>query len=278
MVDVLLPRSAAELFDLLDRTEDHRLLAGGTDLLVWHRESPLPARAFIGLERVPELTGIRIDDGEIVLGAATTFRRLAESPIVRQHLDVLCQAIRLLGSPAILHAATLGGNICTASPAADSLPPLYVLGARVELRSPHGRRLLDVADFVTGPRQTALAPGEVLWSVRVPVPDARLRGAFFKVGQRKALAIAVVSLAAAWNEDEERAVRAVRLAWGSVGPTVLRFPDIERVLEGKPLTADTLRPAAEEATRRVRPIDDVRASASYRRRVAGNLLYRLANP
>ena len=116
------------------------------------------------------------------------------------------------------------------------------------------------------------------WSVRVPMPDARLRGAFFKVGQRKALAIAIVSLAAAWTEEDDGAVRSIRLAWGSVGPTVLRFPDLERALEGKPLTAHTLRPAAEEAARRVRPIDDVRASASYRRRVTGNLLYRLANP
>lgn len=277
MIDVLLPRSAAELFDLLDRIEDYRLLAGGTDLLVWHREFPLPIRALIGLERVPELAGIAIDGGEIVLGAATTFQRIVESPIVGRHLDLLRQAVVLLGSPPILHAATLGGNLCTASPAADSLPPLYVLGAKVELRSRRGRRVMDITNFVIGPRQTALAPGEVLWNVRVPMPDARLQGTFFKVGQRKALAIAIVSLAAAWIKENDGTLCSVRLAWGSVGPTVLRFPDIERSLEGRPLTVETLRPAAEAAARRVQPIDDLRASAGYRRKVAGNLLYRLTD-
>jgi CO/xanthine dehydrogenase FAD-binding subunit len=276
MPEVLLPRSAEELLELTSRAGDYRLLAGGTDLLVWHRDKPIREGVFIGLERVPELRTITCADGKVVVGAAATFQQIADSLLVQRHLDVLCQAIRLLGSPPISHMATLGGNICTASPAGDSLPPLYVYGAQVELRSFRGNRLMPLAEFITGPRQTALGPEEVLWNVRVPLAEPSARGVYFKVGQRQALAIATVSLAALWTQNPDGTVRWIRLAWGSVGPTVLRFPDLEKALEGKPLALEVLRPLAEMVTSRVAPMNDPRASAAYRRRVAGNLLMKLA--
>jgi len=263
MSEVRLPESMSALLAEISR-DGYRLMAGGTDLLVALREQrELPER-LVCLERVPELRQIGMEDGRIAIGAAATLARVAAHPLVRQHLDVLCRAIAVLGSPPVVHMATLGGNICSASPAGDTLPPLYVLGAEVELRSRRGARRLPIPAFITGPRRTALEAGEVLARVFVPVPAPGSCGVYWKVGLRKAQSIAVVSLAAL------RAPAGVRLAWGSVGPAVLQFPEVEAAVG-----AGRLREAAEIVERLVTPIDDVRATAAYRRKVAGNLLFRL---
>ena len=170
--------------------------------------------------------------------------------------------------------ATLGGNICTASPAGDTLPALYALGAQAVLMSRDAVRVLDVAEFITGPGRTVLEPGEILARVRIPLPDPGAVQHFEKVGRRRALAISVASLAAVLRLDGD-AVRDIRLAFGSVGPTVLRCAEAEAWLTGRTLTADNLRHAAGLVRSTVRPIDDVRATADYRRQVAGNLVLRL---
>ncbi len=274
-IPVSLPSNGDELLGLADQGTDYRVLAGGTDLLVWRREHGLAPRMWVGLERVPELHTIGVEGAEIVIGAAATFQEIAMASPVRQHLGLLEQAIGVFGSPPIAHMATLGGNLCTASPAADSLPALYVLRAQVEIRSRQGRRTLPLREFITGPRRNALLPGEILWSVRVPRPVPELRGAYFKVGRRKALAIAVASLAAAWTRQPDGTVRQIRLAWGSVGSQVMVFPEIEQALQGQRLSVELLRPLAARVAALVAPIDDIRASAAYRRQVAGNLLFKL---
>jgi xanthine dehydrogenase small subunit len=272
---ILLPESGDALLELAGKESDYRLMAGGTDLLVWGRENRTFPGLIIGLERVPELRRISVQDDEVVIGAAATFQQIAEAPPARHHLVALRQAIQVLGSPPIIHMATLGGNLCSASPAADSLPPLYVLQAKVELRSLDGRRILPISQFILGPRQTALRRGEVLWSIRVPVPDPGLRSAYVKVGRRKALAIAVASLAAAWTCVPDGTIQDIHLAWGSVGPTVVVLREIEKALLGKKLSAEILKSLAVQVADQVTPIDDVRASASYRRQVSGNLLLKV---
>ncbi|HOW64162.1 MAG TPA: FAD binding domain-containing protein [Candidatus Paceibacterota bacterium] len=273
--EVLFPESGDALLKLAGKQTDYRLMAGGTDLLVWRRENRSAPRVLIGIERVPELQRISMEGNDIVIGAAATFQQIDDAPLVREHLDLLRQAIRVLGSPPILHMATLGGNLCTASPAADSLPPLYALQAKVEIRSLDGRRIVPISQFILGPRQTDLRSGEILWSVHVPIPETGMRHRYFKVGRRKALAIAVVSLAATWSCQPDGALQDIHLAWGSVGPTVMVFPEIEKMLLGKPLTVENLKSAAALVQERVLPIDDVRASAHYRRLVSGNLLLKL---
>ncbi len=150
------------------------------------------------------------------------------------------------------------------------------LGAEVELASASGARRLALADFLLGPGRTALAPGEALIAVHVPVPGVDVRQHFEKVGRREALAVAVVSLAALVRLGHGGIIAEARLAWGSVGPTVWRCPEAEAALIGRRLSLTALSEAAALVRARVRPIDDVRASADYRREVAGNLLLRLA--
>ena len=276
VTEVIMPETSAELLELTGQPGDYRLLAGGTDLLVWRREHPLAPCVFISLERVPELKTISVEADEIVIGAAVTFAQIAAAPLIQQHLDLLEQVVRVFGSPPITRMATLGGNLCTASPAADALPALYVLQAKVELRSLHGRRVTPLADFICGPRQIDLRPGEIVWAVHIPQPASGARGVYFKVGRRQALAIAVASLAAAWTLEPDGSIQRIRLAWGSVGPRVMVFPEIEAALRGQRLSVERLKPLAARVAVLVAPIDDLRASAAYRRQVAGNLLLKLA--
>ena len=171
---------------------------------------------------------------------------------------------------------TIGGNIVTASPAGDTLPPLDILGADVELRTRDESRRLSMRSFVKGPGVTDMRPGEVLTGVWLPKDPGLNLHHFEKVGQRKALAIAVVSLAVVGEIAGEGLVKRFRCAWGSVGPTVVTSPEAEAPLIGHPLSHRRLEESAAYASRAVSPIDDLRASARYRRQVSGNLLLRLA--
>lgn len=284
-MNVLLPRTLKDVFAALEKP-GARVLAGGTDLLVRLRPGldgvgREEAQTLVGLERIEELRAVREEGGVGVgrvlrIGAMASHAALLEHALVRAKLPVLAQALAHLGSPPIRNMGTIGGNLCTASPAGDTLPPLTVLGAEVELASRKGSRRLPVAEFLRGPGKTALAPGEVLTAVRVPIPCAGHVQHFEKVGRRAALAVAVVSLAACIRIGRGGLVARASLAWGSVAPGIWRCPEAEAVLAGRRLTLTSLREAAAIVRREARPISDVRASADYRREVAGNLLLRLA--
>jgi xanthine dehydrogenase FAD-binding subunit len=277
MRSVHLPASLEELWPLLERNPGAALLAGGSDLLVRLRQALVDPPALLGLERIAELRQVRDQEpGWVFLGAAATHSLLLDSYLVRERLPILAQALAVLGSPLIRNQGTLGGNLCTASPAGDTLPALYALDAQVELRSATASRRLAMGDFILGPGRTALETGEILYGVWVPTDQVWTLSHFEKVGRRQALAIAVVSLAALVSLDAAGLVRQARLAWGSVGPTVMRVPQAEQALLGQPLCLASLQQAAELARQHLSPIDDLRASAQYRRQVAGNLLLRLA--
>ncbi len=278
MSNVRLPRSLKELWSCLDGETGAVLVAGGTDLLVKMRAGKAgmaAGAALVCLERIAELRGVREDAAGLWLGACSTHAELLDDPAVQDRLPVLAKALKRLGSPQIRNMGTIGGNICTASPAGDTLPPLYVLGAEVELWSSGGARTLPIAAFITGPGETGLRRGEILAGVRIKKPSRLNVHHFEKVGQRKSMAIAVASLAGLLRVSPSGFVEEARLAWGSVGPTVVAAPDVERFLEGKVLSQETLEEAAVLAIRAVSPIDDVRAGADYRRSVSGNLLLRL---
>ena len=281
-MNVLSPRDLPELFAALQAPQT-QLLAGGTDLLVRLRAAQAKGgqgpQTLVRLDGIDALRGVeRTPGGCLRLGAASTHAELLAHPLLRAQLPELAAALAELGSPPIRNMGTLGGNICTASPAGDTLPPLVALGAEVELVSALGVRRMALADFITGPGRTRLEPGEVLAAALVPPrPDFQVRH-FEKVGRRSALAVAVVSLAVLLKLERGRVPRVVeaRLAWGSVGPTVWRCPEAEAALVGQRLTLSSLGRAAAIVRAQVRPIDDLRASADYRRQVAGNLLLRLA--
>ncbi|QGY41867.1 xanthine dehydrogenase family protein subunit M [Pseudodesulfovibrio cashew] len=274
-MNVLFPATVEAALEALCAEPDAHVMAGGTDLLVRCRAEQNRPETLVCLEKVADLAGFEISDGRIRIGAATSMTAVLENAAVRERLPLLHGAAKVFASPLVRNMATLGGNVCTASPAADMLPPLYALGAEVELRSLSGVRTMPVNDFIVGPGQMALAPGELLSAIIIPIPEGRTIQYFEKVGRRKALAISVVSLAALLRV-EDGVIAEARLAWGSVGPMVIRCPEAEALLKGRSLTLGALREAGEKVRDTVSPISDVRASAEYRRQVAANLLLRLA--
>jgi xanthine dehydrogenase FAD-binding subunit len=271
MSEVFLPATLAGLFPIMEQNPDAVLLAGGTDLLVRIRASGTRPQAIIGLERIVSLREISMNDGTIRIGAMATHQHLLDSGIIKSCIPVLHQAVSALGSPQIRHMGTIGGNICTASPAGDTLPPLYLLDACLELTSKAGIRTIPISGFIAGPGLNTLQKNEILSAVLIP---ARVHGTGYyrKVGQRRSLAIAVISMAALVMTDPDGIITGFRFAFGSVGPTVMRFPDLESELVGKRFADEALSEAGKEAARRIMPITDIRASAEYRRMVAETLL------
>ncbi len=271
---VLLPRSLAELWSFLEEEPGARVWAGGTDLSVQLRVGRAVPPALVCLERIAELRTIEEDADCLRIGAGVTLGRLIADPRIGDDLPVLKRAAETLGSPPIRAMATIGGNICTASPAGDTLPPLYILDAEVELRSRTATRSMPIGSFITGPGTIRREAGEILTAVRVKRPAAYGLQHYEKIGQRKALACSVASLAALLRLSPEGTIEAIRLAWGSVGPTVVASPAIEALLLGERPSAAVLARAAEATRHTVSPIDDVRGTAEYRRTAAANLLLR----
>ncbi len=236
-------------------------LAGCTDLYVGFHFGTVGGRRFLDLQGLRELRGIRRRGEVLVIGALTTYTELIASPLVRRHLPILAEASCEVGSPQIQNRGTLGGNVANASPAGDTLPVLAVAEAMVVLRSVDGERRVPFGSFYTGYRQTVMHSDELIVAIEVPPVEGRQW--FRKVGTRAAQAISKVVMAAV------RAPRP-RIALGSVAPTVVRVPRTEAVLA----RGGTLEQAQSELVGEIHPIDDLRSTAAYRRRVSANLLAR----
>ena len=254
-VTYLRPRDVADAVRLYGEHPDCRPLAGGTDLMVMR---PLP-RALLDLWHLGELKGIRRGDGAIEIGAAESYTGIIGSALVREHLPALAAASRTIGAAQIQNRGTLGGNLANASPAGDTLPVLLAADAVVVT----DRRAIPVADFFIGYRKTALLPGELIVAVRFPLDGRVVR--FLKVGTRAAQAISKVVLAVS------RAP--ARIAVGSVAEVPLRARGAEQALERGDVAGAVTTIAAD-----IRPIDDVRSTAAYRRAVTRNILRRLLEP
>ena len=268
---VFFPASLTELWHVWQQYPHGILFAGGTDVFVRRRRSGAEPDILIGLERLPELSYVRQEGNRLRIGAAVCLEELRQHPAISA-LAAFKEALDGFASPPIRHCATIGGNICTASPAADLLPPLYILDAVVRVTGAAGSREVAVADFFLGPGRTALQPGEIVTEVIITLPDPSTHSWYRKIGKRRALAIAVASLAGLASKDETGRLSSLRLAWGSMGPTVVTIPHVEQLLTGCILTAGLIREAALQATAAVHPIDDLRATARYRQRMTANLL------
>jgi CO/xanthine dehydrogenase FAD-binding subunit len=276
MREVYLPRNLDEVWEILAREPEAAVYAGGTDLLVKLRVGKLNPPCFVCLERVAELKAVRDDGEEVFIAAATTHSSLLDEPLIRDNFPILADALCVLGSPPVRHMGTIGGNIVTASPAGDSLPSLYALDADVVILSAEGPTRLALKEFILGPGEVDLQAGEILGGVAIGKQSRFNVHHYEKVGRRKAQACAVASMAALLEVSEDGTIRDARFAWGSVGPTVVVAHQIEQRLIGGPLSVDTLKDASHLLESAVSPIDDIRASADYRRTVAGALLLRLA--
>jgi carbon-monoxide dehydrogenase medium subunit len=260
------PRSISNLLALARRYRDSaKIIAGGTDLLVEMKRGTSAPATLISIRTVSGLKRIsyRPRDG-LRLGAATTIHEIETSPILREHYPVLAQAASRLGSPQVRNQATVGGNVCQASPAGDIIPPLMALGASLVLRSTSGERSMPIEDFFRGPGETLLKPGEVLTEISIPPPEPKARSAFLKHGRREGVDLAIVNVAVWIHLKENHACEEARLALGAVAPTVIRARSAESLMRGKRLNDDVIRKVGERASEEVQPISDLRASAEYR--------------
>jgi CO/xanthine dehydrogenase FAD-binding subunit len=261
------PSGLGEALDMLAHEPGvWRPFAGGTDLMVLLEAGKLEHRRYVNLWPLAEMRGIEAAASEVVVGALTTYAEIQRHPVLQGEFPMLCQAARETGGVAIQNRGTLGGNIMNASPAADSCPALLAYDAELELVSRRGARRLPYAVFHTGYKRMALAADELLKAIHLPRTEG-WRDYYRKVGTRRAQAIAKVCFAGRARVENSR-LAGVRVALGSVAPTVIRCPKTEQALvEGRGLAAAQAALASEIA-----PIDDMRSSARYRRRVCVNLL------
>ncbi|MBI2374276.1 MAG: xanthine dehydrogenase family protein subunit M [Deltaproteobacteria bacterium] len=271
------PGSLEELLVVLGNSgESAKLLAGGTDLMLALRVGRRFG-ALVNITRVEQLRGIaqRAGPGRpgVRLGALVTVAELLRSPLIRSSAPLLWQAADRFASPLVRSRATVGGNLCNGSPAADLGLALLALDARVELESMKGRRTLPIEELFRGPGRTAIEPDEVLVAVDFPSQSEGMRSAFEKSGTRPALEIAVASVAASLELRAGR-VTSARIAYGSVAPVPMRGAKVEELLVGRELTDGLILEAARAAAAEARPIDDVRGTQVYRRRLVGAFVRR----
>lgn len=272
--DVVVPRSLDEALRLA--AEGCRPIAGGTDLLVSLAAGmPAAGQPFVDLSRLADLRAIGRDADTLVVGALATYTDIVRSEAVAATLPVLAEAAASVGAPQIRNRGTIGGNIATASPAGDLLPVLLACDAQLVLHSIRGERVVPAARFFTGYRRTARRPDELVTAIRFPIVASR-RVRFRKVGTRRAQAISKVAIAVAWRpEPATGAWTGVRVAYGSVAEVPLRAARAEAVLDGSVPSVALAERAAEAAEADVRPIDDIRSTAAYRRTVSGRILRRI---
>jgi len=276
--EYLEPASLEETISLLSEYGDRaQVLAGGTNLLVQMKMERLAPECVINIRKVPGLGGIVSQDGGLRIGALTTIRAIRNSPQIQAQYTALADACAAFGSTQIQMMGTVGGNLCNGSPASDTVPALMVLGAQLALTGPDGEkpgfaektRFLPVEEFLLGPGKTALKDGELLVSVHLPTLSSPRGGgvgsAFVKIS-RVAADLAKASVAAVLVREGDRIVDC-RLAFGSVGPTVLRARKAEAVLVGQTFGAELALEAGRVASEEISPIDDVRSTAWYRREV-----------
>ena len=277
MTGFISPRSVEEaLAALAEDGEDLRLVSGATDVVVWVRDGRMKGGRYLNLSYLgDELRYIREEDGFIVMGALTTVTDLLRSDLIRQHGQALQDAAHLFGSVQIRNRATVAGNLGTASPAGDTLPPLVALGADVVLESQSGLRDVSLDKFMFGPGQTARSPDELITSVRFPVMREGETSFYRRLDLRDALAISIAGVAGKVRRRGglPAAISNARVALGAVAPTVCRAPEAEDALNAGPVRLEDLMEIGELATRSARPIDDVRASAEYRRALIPCLFY-----
>lgn len=269
------PRTLAEAYELLQTHAGRiKVLAGGTDLMVTLNARVEVHPAYLNIWPLQELRGISEVGNAIRIGASTTYTQIIRSPLVRQHARILIEAAKSVGAAQIQNRGTLGGNVVNASPAGDTLPVLAVFEAELEIGSARGVRKIPFNQFYVGYRKTVLAPDELLLALLLPKQKSGEWQYFRKVGTRQAQAISKVVMALVARVDAMKRIELMRIAYGSVAPTVIRAPQTEALFTGEILSEKLIAQARQTAMQEVQPISDVRSTADYRRLIAGNILAR----
>jgi len=265
------PRTLDEALKLLNELDEAKVIAGGTDLLIDMRIGRYRPKNIIDINDLNELKYI-VDDGDwIRIGALTRLQELIDSEIVREKLPILYEAVYHMASWQIRNRGTIGGNLCNASPAADTAPPLMVLEAKLRVISIEGEKTIDVREFFLGPRKTILKRNELLKEIMVPVYKD-YGYSYMKLGRRNSFTLSIVSVASL-VKVEDNVFSDVRIALNSIAPTPIRAFSVEKYLVGRKVAIDSIKAASKLVAKDISPITDIRATAEYRRDMAIVLTY-----
>jgi carbon-monoxide dehydrogenase medium subunit len=270
------PRSVADAVRLMQADPEARVLAGGTDLLIQFRAGVRQPSAFVDIKYIPELITISEREDRVRIGASVAAASIGEHAALNRLWPGLVEAAHLIGSTQIQGRASLGGNLCNASPAADSTCALIVNRARCVIAGPAGERSVAAEAFCTAPGRTVLERGEILVAIDMPRPAAGTADAYLRLIPRTEMDIAIAGAAVSVTLDPSGVCTAARVAVGAVAPTALLVPAAAAALVGSRLDDDALDRAAEAARAVARPIDDKRGTVAYRRQVVGVLVKRAA--
>jgi carbon-monoxide dehydrogenase medium subunit len=251
---------------LAEKGESLRLVAGGTDLILEMERGVRPGvNTLVDITRIPSLDRITLDEDDVIhMGPLVTHNQCVASDLIRRRAFPLMRAAWEVGAPQIRNRGTVAGNLITASPANDTITPLMALDASVTLLSQRGSRTVPLADFYTGVRKNVMKPDEMLADISFPALKPNQRGAFIKLALRRAQAISVINVALIITSTGDK-VQAASITLGAVAPTIIHAAQAEAYLVGKALNEETIAEAARLAMEAARPIDDLRASADYRR-------------
>lgn len=266
------PASLSDVLAMLRASPPTRPFAGGTDLMVLLEAGKLAAGGYVGLWNLQELRGIEPSGDAVSIGALTTYTEIARHPMLQARWPLLCRAAEETGGVATQNRGTIGGNIANASPAADTPPALIVYDAELEIVSSRGTRRVPYDRFHTGYKQMDLGADELIARIHLPKRATNPHQYYRKVGTRRAQAISKVCIAVVCDITAARVIDDIRIAFGSVAPTVVRPRATEAALRGHGLTDATLTAAGAVLEREIAPIDDIRSNARYRLRVARALL------
>jgi len=265
--EYLVPKTIPEILDLLKRYgQQAKIIAGGTDLVNQLKQEKISPAYLINVMNIPELRFMK-ENGGLIIGAATKLRDLREYCLKRGKYTALYEAISVLGKPQVWNMGTVGGNLCNASPAADTAPPLLVFNGRVKLAGQKGERTLPLEDFFRGVNVTAMAPDEMMVAVEVDPMHESVGSAFMKTA-RVGADVSKISCAVALERKGDRCL-SCRIALGAVAPVPMRAKAAEAMLREKKIEASLVEAAGKRVAAEVKPIDDVRSTAEYRRHMAG---------
>jgi CO/xanthine dehydrogenase FAD-binding subunit len=246
-----------------------QIIAGGTDIIPAIRKGTRSSLFLhmVDISSIKELDYVRKEEDYILIGAVTSLSEIEDSEMIKKNVPILAAAAGRIGSLQIRTRGTLGGNLCNASPAADTAPPLLILGARVILRGMDRQRIVPLDQFFLGPGNTIMAPNEILTEIQIPILEEQGRFNFQKLGRRNTFSLSIVSVGI-WLKVENGIFRKIRIALGAVAPTPMRALKTEEYFMGKRVTEKTIDHGAKVVIDEIQPISDVRASAEYRKDMA----------
>ncbi len=266
------PTSVAEALDQLCLyAENARVFAGGTDLFVSMKKREVTPEHLVNLKGIKELKHIHYDDGKgLRIGGLVTIGDMERSEIIKGKFRTLWDAVKVMASPQIRNLGTIGGNLCSALPSADTAPPLIAMGASVKLTGSEGERTVLVEEFFKGPGESILEHDEILTEILIPSPPENSGGSYFKLMRRNAMDLAIVSAAAfLMMDDNKRLCHNARIALGTVSTMPIRASKAEKVVIKKEMDEDLAAEAGKVAAQEARPRSSIRASESYRREMVG---------